>query len=169
MKSQQQIFIIAFFTIVSFFGQTEQTSAAWVFMGRASTGESISVNDRIDSSGNFTYQIGSNIIRARADCSRNRWFAEGYGWYLPQSSATQQMLNYVCNSILVSQAVPSVSPAGVAIVFDPPSNVRTRPNGQIICSVREQATINIYGSENGWYRTDVCGTLGFIHKSQIRF
>jgi hypothetical protein len=32
----------------------------------------------------------------------------------------------------------SISKTGVAIVFDPPSNVRKSPNGEILCSVREK-------------------------------
>jgi hypothetical protein len=61
------------------------------------------------------------------------------------------------------------SPTGAAIVFAPPSNVRATPNGAIICSVRSVTTIDIYGSINGWYKTDVCGSMGYIHHSQIRF
>lgn len=55
-----------------------------------------------------------------------------------------------------------------ATVFAPPSNVRATPNGTIICSVKTVSTINIYGSSNGWYKTDVCGKMGYIHHSQIR-
>ena len=59
---------------------------------------------------------------------------------------------------------------GVAIVFDPPSNVRNTPNGGIICSVREVGNIDLYGTpKNGWYRSDICGEMGYIHKSQIQF
>ncbi|PHV62794.1 protein kinase domain-containing protein [Cyanobacterium aponinum] len=58
-----------------------------------------------------------------------------------------------------------------AIVFDPPSNIRTTPNGEIICSVNAvtSITINTYGSANGWYVTDFCGRNGYIHHSQIHF
>ncbi|MGI0483602.1 SH3 domain-containing protein, partial [Geminocystis sp. CENA526] len=56
-----------------------------------------------------------------------------------------------------------------AVVFDPPSNVRSTPNGQILCSVKSVTSINTYGSTNGWYITDVCGRRGYIHHSQIRF
>jgi hypothetical protein len=59
--------------------------------------------------------------------------------------------------------------AGTAIVFNPPSNVRVIPNGAIVCSVRTAGSINIYNSVNGWYQTDVCGSMGYIHQSQIRF
>ena len=62
-----------------------------------------------------------------------------------------------------------VSKTGVAIVFDPPSNVRDSPNGKILCSVRVRTTINIYDSTDSWYRTDICGEMGVIHDSQITF
>lgn len=64
---------------------------------------------------------------------------------------------------------PIISDSGVAIVFDPPSNVRKTPNGEIICSVIERGAINISGSTENWYYTDVCGTRGVIHRSQITF
>lgn len=72
----------------------------WEFMGVASTGEGISVNrnsiDKSASSVDFEYKIGDELISASADCKSNRWYAEGYGWYSPQSEATQKMLNFVC-------------------------------------------------------------------------
>ena len=50
------------------------------------------------------------------------------------------------------------------------SNVRVIPNGRIICSVNKETSITIYPSTNdGWYRTDVCGAMGQIHHSQIEF
>ncbi|WP_198159738.1 zinc ribbon domain-containing protein [Picosynechococcus sp. PCC 7003] len=55
-----------------------------------------------------------------------------------------------------------------AFVFDPPSNVRTYPNGPILCAVRSPQTINLYGNEGDWFYTDVCGDMGMIHTSQIR-
>ena len=53
-----------------------------------------------------------------------------------------------------------------AVVFDPPSNIRAVPNGQIICSVQSKTSINVYGQSNGWYKTDYCGQ-GYIHQSQV--
>ncbi|MBW4609067.1 MAG: hypothetical protein KME22_18130 [Hassallia sp. WJT32-NPBG1] len=55
-----------------------------------------------------------------------------------------------------------------AVVIDPPSNVRAKPNGAIICSVRAQTSIAVYDNANGWYKTDVCGRSGYIHQSQVR-
>ena len=69
--------------------------------------------------------------------------------------------------VLESQKI-TAQPINQAVVFDPPSNVRMTPNGRIICSVNRVTPINIYGSENGWYVTDACGQMGYIHQSQIR-
>ncbi len=73
----------------------------WEFMGSASTGESVSVSNQsiVVREGNvqFRYRIGKDIIDATADCASNQWFASGYGWYTPQSQATQSMLDYVCS------------------------------------------------------------------------
>lgn len=63
----------------------------------------------------------------------------------------------------------------VASVFDPPSNVRDAPNGDILCSVTKRTAIRILGStgardNNGvWYYTNICGRVGVIHSTQIRF
>ena len=65
-----------------------------------------------------------------------------------------------------------ISSTGVAIVFEPPSNVRKTPTDKennILCSVHSRDTINIYELTNEWYKTDVCGSMGYIHKSQIKF
>lgn len=58
---------------------------------------------------------------------------------------------------------------GAAIVFDPPSNIRTTPTGNILCSITSKGAIRIKGKQGEWYQTDHCGTTGFIHASQIRF
>ena len=71
-----------------------------------------------------------------------------------------------------SSPIPSssgVSRPGTAIVFDPPSNVKKDPNGEILCTLRKRMTINVYGSIDSWYYTDICGTTGVIHYSQIKF
>lgn len=58
---------------------------------------------------------------------------------------------------------------GVAVVHEPPSNVRRQPNGEILCSVHSQQVIDIYQKQGSWYQTNVCGEVGFIHQDQIRF
>ncbi len=68
------------------------------------------------------------------------------------------------------------SEARTATIIDPPSNIRSSPNGTVICVARTRGTlVNILGStgisdNNGvWYYTDYCGRQGVIHSSQIRF
>ena len=69
-------------------------------MGTASSGEQVAVNENsIRIAGefiDFEYRIGDDRIAASADCFDNQWYAEQYGWYSPQSQATQSMLNFVC-------------------------------------------------------------------------
>ncbi|MGK7873606.1 MAG: hypothetical protein AB4426_09940 [Xenococcaceae cyanobacterium] len=88
------------------------------------------------------------------------------GWY--QTDVCGAM-GYIHRSQIRAQGAGVTAPAGTALVFAPPSNVRATPNGTIICSVSSVRAINIYGSTNGWYQTDVCGAMGYIHRSQIRF
>lgn len=54
------------------------------------------------------------------------------------------------------------------VIFAPPSNIRETPNGNIICTIRSIININLLGFQQGWYQTDVCGRLGYIHESQVR-
>ena len=80
--------------------ETVPPTQRWEFMGAASTGEPISVETNSINQANdtiwFNYKIGDELIASKADCDDNRWYADGYGWYSPQSQATQDMLNYVC-------------------------------------------------------------------------
>jgi hypothetical protein len=76
------------------------------------------------------------------------------------------------------ETAPTQQPSGsrTAVIIDPPSNIRTAPNGTVLCIARSRGTVvNILGStgvsdNNGvWYYTDYCGRQGVIHSSQIRF
>lgn len=52
-------------------------------------------------------------------------------------------------------------------VFDPPSNIRTSPNGNVKCTITRRQAIRVYVEpQNGWYSTTACGG-GWIHESQI--
>lgn len=116
-----------------------------------------------------------------------------------QSQAAREMLRMVCSYLNQSSAIataPSLPPTPIevvvepapsvprrsvsrrsarrpstqtALVYDPSSNVRATPNGQILCSIDTRAYINIYGRLGDWYDTDACGSLGVIHVSQIQF
>ncbi|MCM1983544.1 serine/threonine-protein kinase [Lyngbya confervoides] len=75
-------------------------SRNWAYMGTAVTGEQVFVDNAsivpTGSQTQFTYRIGSEQLEAQAACASNQWFVKDYGWYSPQSEATQSMLDYVC-------------------------------------------------------------------------
>lgn len=140
------------------------------YAGTASTGDSVnvdlcSISIASSQSVDFVYYLGDTQIYSQANCAEGYWttFPEGTT-HRPQSQATQNMLDEVC-----SYLSSDTSNASTAFVFDPPSNVRISPNGDILCSVQRASTINIYGSTGEWYYTDVCGSMGVIHSSQLRF
>ena len=148
------------------------TPACSYAAGTAVGGQSInldvcSVKSRNAQSVAFVYYLGSERIESEANCANGTWttFPEGKV-NQPQSAATQNMLTTVCGRRDSSSAVSST---GTAIVFDPPSNVRVSPNGEILCSVKERTSIRILGAEGSWYKTDVCGSPGFIQAGQLQF
>lgn len=115
----------------------------------------------------FVYYLNTDRVQAETDCASGTWtsFPEKQV-NRPQSPATEKMLERICGS---KAPEDSISKAGVATVFNPPSNVRVSPNGAILCSVREKRNINIYDLQGDWYTTDVCGTPGVIHRGQLKF
>lgn len=118
-----------------------------------------SANSDCDGTLTVTWQRGNNAYL--------KWDIANPGYNgCPVTNAHWEINTY---PVADGMARPITSPTGAAFVFAPPSNVRASPNGTIICSVRSATTINLYGQSNGWYKTDACGTMGFIHHSQIRF
>ena len=152
---------------------TQSSSSCNYFTGKAIEGQAInvdlcSVSPRSSGAIAFTYSLGNQKSRSEANCADGTWTTlSDNSTHRPQSLATERMLNKVCGDRVASHS--STSQAGAAIVFDPPSNVRTAPNGEILCSVKTKTTINIYGANGSWYNTDVCGTMGVISADQIRF
>ena len=144
------------------------------FSGTASNGQPVnldlgSIRQVSASSLDFTYYLGGSRVYAQANCQGGFWtsFPERQ-INRPQSGATQRMLSKVC-SYLGGFSSPARSSAGAALVFDPPSNIRSSPNGAILCSVRSPVYINVYGRSGQWYTTDFCGSPGYIHQGQLRF
>lgn len=117
----------------------------------------------------FIYYLGADRVQSQANCEDGVWttFPERVV-HRPQSQATQNMLQAVCASGATRSSATEDAPQNTAIVFDPPSNVRAMPDGDILCSIEQRENINIYGSTGQWYQTDACGAPGFIHGSQIR-
>lgn len=139
------------------------------YAGTASNGQPVrvdtdSINRASSRSVNFIYYLGEERIFAQANCDTRGWttFPENKTQY-PQSVATQSMVNFVCDK---TRNISTT--ARTARVIDPPSNVRATPNGKIICSLG-RTQITVFEATGSWYRTNVCGTKGYIHKSQIQF
>jgi serine/threonine protein kinase, bacterial len=137
--------------------------------GRAVDGQAIevdldSVSKNADGTVDFVYTLGTERIQSQANCQAGTWttFPENKT-HVPQSRATRRMLGVVCTN---AGDRPRIRQAEI---IDPPSNVRKRPNGVIICSLPDRTKINVYGSVGSWYITDACGERGVIHDSQIRF
>ncbi len=142
------------------------------YAGRAVEGQRVTVDlDTISRASSrsvdFVYYLGQEKIWSQANCVAGTWttFPER-AVHRPQSPATRNMLDVVCN---YDSNPTATSRVGTAFVFDPPSNVRAYPNGDILCTVRQPSTINLYGAIGKWYYTDVCGSIGVIHTSQLRF
>jgi hypothetical protein len=151
----------------------QSSSSCNYFTGSAVEGQAVnvdlcSVSPRSSGTVAFTYSLGSKKMKSEANCDSGTWTTlSDRDVHRPQSLATEKMLSKVCGDRGSSHS--STSQAGAAIVFDPPSNIRSAPNGGILCSVKGKTTINIYGSNGSWYNTDVCGTMGVISADQIRF
>ncbi len=56
----------------------------------------------------------------------------------------------------------------MGFVYDPPSNIRSYPDGPVICSVKERIRISLGGREGSWWTTNYCGQTGYIHEGQIK-
>lgn len=77
------------------------------------------------------------------------------------------MLKLIILSVMGGLFTLPVLAQSTATVFAPPSNVRNRPNGEIICTITKKVSLNVYQKKGKWYYTDYCGG-GYINQSEIR-
>jgi serine/threonine-protein kinase len=123
-----------------------------------------SINDEVDGRKGFAYQLGNTTILAKANCQEGSWISyPEQQLNRPQSPATERMITRVCEGT-TERALP-----GVAIVHNPPSNVRTAPNGAFLCTIDSRRTIRVGQPSGDWYPTSECGSEGYIHRSQLQF
>lgn len=153
-----------------FFPQPAQ--AEMLNLGTAAGGQSLRLDTQsIQRNGhlgswwsNFTYYLGDERINAGADCGRKNWKVDGET-YTPQSPATRNMISIVCSA----RHIRPMEDFGWVLVYDPPSNVRSSPNGSVVCTIDRMVVISVYVEpQNGWYQTSACDQRGWIHESQIR-
>lgn len=156
-------------------GFSQAARAELLTLGQASGGQTIRLDTAsISRNGNsgswwgsFTYYLGGERINAEVHCGEGAWYVDGQR-YTPQSPATDTMVKLVCQARHVTDQARGED-MGFVLVFDPPSNVRSSPGGQVICSINEMSIIRVYVEpQNGWYSTNACGRNGWIHQSQFR-
>jgi hypothetical protein len=117
--------------------------------------------------GGFTYYLGEEQIDAEVHCGEGAWYVDGHR-YTPQSQTTENMIRLVCSARHITDEARGEDMAYM-LVFDPPSNVRSSPDGSVLCSVEQISIIRVYVEpRDGWYSTRACGSNGWIHESQIR-
>lgn len=150
----------------------QSAQAEILTLGTASGGQpirldtdSIQRNGRTASWGaSFTYYLGEERINTGAHCGYGTWSVDGQT-YKPQSQATRDMISIVCSA---RQADGTREDTGYMLVFDPPSNVRSSPNGPVKCTIENMRVVAVYPEPRGdWFSTSACGD-GWIHKSQVR-
>lgn len=143
-------------------------------LGTASGGQSVQLDTTsISRNGNsgswwsgFTYYLGGEQINAEAHCGQGTWTVDGES-YSPQSQTTETMMRLVCSARHITS--DGSGDMAYMLVYAPPSNVRSAPNGSVICSIDQMSVIRVYVEDrDGWYSTQACGSNGWIHESQIR-
>ncbi len=63
----------------------------------------------------------------------------------------------------------SIALADVATTVNSGTNIKKAPNGKLLCRLSKVKVIEVLRFNNNWYSTNACGSLGVIHKSQIKF
>ena len=53
------------------------------------------------------------------------------------------------------------------IVISHRANVRSAPNGKILCQVEPNEVLKTIGSEGLWEKVKACGSQGFVHRSLV--
>jgi hypothetical protein len=163
----------------------QPVQAEMVVLGTASTGETLTLDTNSVSRGTpkgtglfitATYYLDNERIDASISCRHNYWVV-GETQYTPQSQATRNLISTACRIAINSQYRQSnqsqqsqQTREKTWIVYDPPSNVRSSPNGEVLCTISDKRRVQISGNPvNGWYRTPACeGADGWIHESQIK-
>ncbi len=89
----------------------------------------------------------------------------------PDTSAMRQLIETICSRLDGLPDTGGSRGRGQALLFDPPSLVRQRPNGEMVCLLPQPQEITVLGVKGLWLHTDACGAgrQGVIHRSLVRF
>ena len=159
------------FALIDAHGLSAQAGNCDYSTGIAVGGQNISIDlcsiSRVSSRNvRFEYYLGDERIQAQANCQSRTWITyPEQAVNRPQSQATRDMLQIVCTAPSFNEGI------AIGVVFDPPSNVRSSPNGSIICTISKLTAIELSGGVvgDGWLRTNFCGRGGVIHRNQVLF
>ncbi|MBD1871245.1 hypothetical protein H6F95_28850 [Cyanobacteria bacterium FACHB-471] len=152
-----------------------QAQSSLHYLGQAVGGQQVNIDlnsiSRVSArSVDFTYYLGNDERYSQANCGNGTWttFEDGVV-HSPQSATTAEMVRLVCNGgySYASETIYEGTRELSWLVFAPPSNVRTSPNGSVQCTIRSISTVNVYGRDGDWAITDACGSRGYIHNSQL--
>jgi serine/threonine protein kinase, bacterial len=152
-------------------------SACNYYAGEAVTGQAVNLDlcsittNNSDQVG-FVYYLGAQRMGSAANCSNKTWTTfSDQQVHRPLSPATQRMLENVCSRRQAGSPNSNSSNSEIAkaTIFTPPTNVRESPDGKILCVINEKLTINTYGVNNSWYKTDICGAMGVVQAEQLKF
>ncbi len=149
---------------------TPAAPAGMLVLGTASTGQTVKLdtNSIPFNDGAYaqaTYYLGEEKLDALINCGQRFWNVNGsITRYTPQSQATENLVRLACQ---IRQVVKTEE-MSYFVVFDPPSNVRSTPNGSVKCVIENMEIIKTVGEpKSAWYQTTACGG-GWISQSQVR-
>lgn len=96
---------------------------------------------------------------------------------IPPSDAVKQQAPNAFNDDPAPVSSKVSNGGRLAHVYDPPSNIRTKPDGVLLCTITKPTNITVYEyagttydgtREVKWYYTDACGSMGVMAYSQFR-
>jgi hypothetical protein len=118
------------------------------------------------------FQVDGEPRQAVLNCRLGYWQTlPGGVTSRPDSRGMRELFAKICSQLERLPASRISSLRGQALLFDPPSQVRTGPNGAQLCLLDQPREISVLGIKDLWLATDACGTdrPGFIHRSLVRF
>lgn len=145
--------------------------AGMLVLGTASTGQTVSLDTNSiaytdGAYANATYYLGEEKVLASINCGQSYWTVKGdSNQYTPKSQATQNLVTLACQIRLSNNKIEGMD---YAIVYDPPSNVRSSPNGSIKCVLEKMELISVsVKPKDTWLQTKACGG-GWISETQVK-
>lgn len=91
----------------------------------------------------------------------------------PDSPAMRQLFQAICSRLPALPENGNSRGRGEGWLFDPPTRVRQKANGAVLCLLRQPRELLIMGEAGDWLQTEACtsddGRPGVIHRRQLRF